>query len=84
MRNDHEHPFLCIHTKRLMACIIEKGQTTYYSITVDVEEIEFSGGFTDLHTVSYQKILGGEGFGLEDARRSIEIVHEIRNQRKDL
>jgi len=56
------------------------GQRTYRSITVDGKEIEFSGGFTDLHTASYQHILEGKGFGLEEARNSIEIVSEIRNQ----
>lgn len=55
------------------------GQRTYRSITVEGKEIEFSGGFTDLHTISYQKILAGEGFRAEDARKSIEIVHHIRN-----
>jgi UDP-N-acetyl-2-amino-2-deoxyglucuronate dehydrogenase len=58
--------------------LLEQGQRTYRSIKVEGEEIEFSGGFTDLHTVAYQKILAGEGFGLEDARNSIEIVHKIR------
>ncbi|PLW96515.1 MAG: oxidoreductase [Marinilabiliales bacterium] len=57
----------------------ESGQRTYRSITVEGKEIEFSGGFTDLHTISYQKILSGEGFRAEDARKSIEIVHNIRN-----
>ena len=42
-------------------------------------EIEFSGGFTDLHTRSYEEILAGNGFGLSDAKTSIEIVHAIRN-----
>ncbi|HEY9114166.1 MAG TPA: Gfo/Idh/MocA family oxidoreductase [Bacteroidales bacterium] len=56
-------------------------QTTYRSITVDGEEIEFSGGFTDLHTVSYQEILDGKGYGISDARTSIEIAHLIRNQK---
>jgi UDP-N-acetyl-2-amino-2-deoxyglucuronate dehydrogenase len=56
-----------------------EGMRTYRSITVDGTEIEFSGGFTDLHTLSYQQILGGNGFGLEEARKSIEIVSEIRN-----
>ncbi len=60
--------------------IREKGQRTYRCITVEGEEIEFSKGFTDLHTLSYQEILKGNGFGLEDARKSIEIVHEIRNK----
>ncbi|MDD2322468.1 MAG: Gfo/Idh/MocA family oxidoreductase [Bacteroidales bacterium] len=55
------------------------GQRTYRSITVEGKEMEFSGGFTDLHTLSYQKILAGEGFQAEEARKSIEIVHHIRN-----
>ena len=42
-------------------------------------EIEFSEGFTELHTDSYKKILEGNGFGLEDSRTCIEIVHGIRN-----
>lgn len=56
-----------------------KGMTTYRSITVEGEEIEFSGGFGDLHTKSYEEILNGNGFGLEAARQSIEIVHDIRH-----
>ena len=44
------------------------------------EEIEFSNGFTELHTDSYKAILNGNGFGLKDARPSIEIVHDIRNK----
>jgi UDP-N-acetyl-2-amino-2-deoxyglucuronate dehydrogenase len=55
-----------------------QGQTTYRSITVDSEEIEFSGGFTDLHTKSYEAILDGRGFGLAEARPSIEAVSAIR------
>ena len=54
------------------------GQTTHRSITVDGEEIEFSGGFTDLHTVSYQGVLNGTGFGLDQVRPSIETVEHIR------
>jgi len=46
---------------------------------VESEEIEFSGGFTNLHTRGYLEILSGSGFGLEEARASIEIVHYIRN-----
>ncbi len=53
-------------------------QPTYRSITVDGEEIEFSGGFRDLHTVVYEQTLAGNGFGIEDARPSIELVHNIR------
>ena len=55
------------------------GQSTYRSITVDGEEIEFSGGFTDLHTASYQGILAGQGFGLDVVRPSIEVVSRIRS-----
>ena len=54
--------------------------STYRSISVDGHEFEFSGGFTDLHTESYKSILEGKGFGLDDARNSIEIAHLIRNQ----
>lgn len=54
------------------------GQTTYRSITVDGEEVEFSGGFTDLHTESYRNVLAGQGFGLELVRPSIEVVSHIR------
>lgn len=53
-------------------------QPTYRSITVDGEEIEFSGGFRDLHTVVYERTLSGEGFGIADARPSIELVHALR------
>ncbi len=56
-----------------------EGQRTYRSITVDGEELEFSGGFTDLHTRSYQEILKGNGFGLEDNRTAIETVAAIRH-----
>lgn len=51
---------------------------TYRSITVNGEEMEFSEGFTDLHTVSYQEILAGRGYGIEDARHCVETVDTIR------
>ena len=54
------------------------GQRTFRSITVDGEEIEFSGGFGDLHTSSYELILAGQGFGLETSRCAIETVAAIR------
>lgn len=53
-------------------------RTTYRSITVDGEELEFTEGFTDLHTRVYERTLSGEGFGIDDARPSIELVHQIR------
>ncbi|MDD7913398.1 Gfo/Idh/MocA family oxidoreductase [Polaribacter ponticola] len=71
--------FLSIDENSLPQNIKEIGQRTYRSILIDNEEIEFSAGFTDLHTVSYQGILKGEGFGLKDAKKSVDIVHQIRN-----
>lgn len=58
----------------------EKGQTTFRSITIDGVELEFSGGFTDLHTLVYKDILEGKGYGLNEARTAIEIVHRIRKE----
>jgi UDP-N-acetyl-2-amino-2-deoxyglucuronate dehydrogenase len=55
-----------------------RGQRTYRSITVSGQELEFSGGFTDLHTRSYEEILAGRGFGLEENRVAIEAVSAIR------
>ncbi|MGB4655023.1 MAG: Gfo/Idh/MocA family oxidoreductase [Bacteroidales bacterium] len=57
----------------------KEGKRTFRNIVVDGEPVEFSQGFTDLHTVSYQNILDGKGFGLNDARKSIEIVSTIKN-----
>lgn len=71
--------FLSTDSSTLPKEIISKNKTTFRSITIDGEEIEFSGGFTDLHSMVYKDILNGRGFGLEDARKSIEIVQKIRN-----
>jgi len=57
-----------------------EGQTTFRSITLDGKEIEFSKGFTDLHTESYKQILSGNGFPIETVRPSIELVSSIRDQ----
>ena len=57
---------------------VNETQRTYRSITVDGEEVEFSGGFTDLHTRVYEETLAGNGFGIDDARPSIELVHKLR------
>ncbi|MFT6030700.1 MAG: UDP-N-acetyl-2-amino-2-deoxyglucuronate dehydrogenase [Oleiphilaceae bacterium] len=72
--------FLSVNYDYIPEEVKASGQRTYRSITVDGKEIEFSGGFTDLHTASYQHILSGKGFGLEEARNSIEIVSQIRKQ----
>ena len=71
--------YLSIDKSDLPAEVAARNQTTYRSITIDGKEIEFSGGFTDLHTVVYREILGGGGFGLEAARPSVELAHDIRN-----
>lgn len=55
------------------------GKSTYRSLTMNGEEIEFSDGFTDLHTMVYQDILSSGGFGLEDARASINLAYQIRH-----
>ena len=73
--------FLSVNSDYIPAEAKVSGQRTYRSITVEGEEIEFSDGFTDLHTVSYKSILGGGGFGLEEARPSINIVQAIRNSK---
>ncbi|MCP4567047.1 MAG: Gfo/Idh/MocA family oxidoreductase [FCB group bacterium] len=70
---------LSIDRNDLPQVAVDEGKPTYRSITIDGKEIEFSGGFTDLHTVVYQDILNGGGFGLEDSRPSIELAHGIRN-----
>ncbi len=73
--------FLSINSETLPPEVKEKGKTTFRSITVEGEEIEFSEGFTDLHTRSYEEILNGNGFEIDQARKSIEIVYSIRNQK---
>ena len=71
--------FLSIDDKSLPAQVRARGQRTYRSITVDGQEVEFSEGFTDLHTATYRDILAGGGYRLSDARPSIELVHKIRH-----
>jgi UDP-N-acetyl-2-amino-2-deoxyglucuronate dehydrogenase len=80
---EYEHArvrwFMSVDVNDLPASQREQGQRTFRSITVDGEEIEFSGGFTDLHTTSYERILAGEGFGLEENRCAIQTVADIRS-----
>tara|TARA_B110000503_G_C7143696_1_gene412005 strand:+ start:953 stop:1852 length:900 start_codon:yes stop_codon:yes gene_type:complete len=72
--------YLSINAENLPQDIKSKGQSTFRTLTIEDKKIEFSKGFTDLHTVSYQKIIEGQGYGLKDARNSIEIVSQIRNK----
>ena len=72
--------FLSINDEVLPDEIKAKGQRTYRSVTIEGEELEFSDGFTGLHTRVYEGILAGDGYGIEDARKAIEIVHTVRTQ----
>jgi UDP-N-acetyl-2-amino-2-deoxyglucuronate dehydrogenase len=71
--------FLSLDYQDVPSAVKEKGMRTYRSLTVENEEIEFSDGFTDLHTESYRQLLAGNGFGMKEARSSVEIAHNIRN-----
>jgi UDP-N-acetyl-2-amino-2-deoxyglucuronate dehydrogenase len=71
--------FLSLDKNDLPKVAVDNGLPTYRSITIEGEELEFSGGFTELHTESYKKILAGKGFSLLDARESIQTVYSIRN-----
>ena len=55
-------------------------KSTFRSIVVDGEEVEFTDGFTDLHTRVYEEVLAGRGFGIDDARPSVELAHRIRTE----
>jgi len=70
---------LSVNYDYLPQVALDKGMRTYRSITVENEEIEFSGGFTELHTKSYAHILSGNGFGIEEVKNCIETVYNIRN-----
>jgi UDP-N-acetyl-2-amino-2-deoxyglucuronate dehydrogenase len=72
--------FLSINDETLPQEVRAAGKRTFRSITIEGKEVEFSEGFTDLHTRSYQEILAGRGFGIDETRTSIEIVHQIRHQ----
>ncbi len=74
----HVRWFLSINPDTLPA--EAAGKRTFRNITVDGESLEFSEGFTDLHTLSYQDILEGNGFGLNDALPAIQLAHDIREQ----
>ena len=71
--------FLSINYNHIPQAIRDSGKRTYRSITMEGQEIEFSEGFTDLHTVSYQEIIAGRGYGLMDAAPAIKVAHDIRH-----
>jgi UDP-N-acetyl-2-amino-2-deoxyglucuronate dehydrogenase len=71
--------FLSINADTLPDVAKASGKRTFRSINIEGEDIEFSDGFTDLHTDSYRHILQGDGYRIGEARKAIEIVHHIRN-----
>jgi len=73
--------FLSIDPNTLPQDVKQAGKRTFRSLTIDEEAFEFSEGFTELHTRSYEEILKGNGFPVEEARKSIELVHAIRNKK---
>jgi UDP-N-acetyl-2-amino-2-deoxyglucuronate dehydrogenase len=72
--------FLSTSRADLPQDVREKGRSTYRLISIDGEPVEFSDGFADLHTEIYRRTLAGEGFTIEDARPSIELVSRLRAQ----
>jgi UDP-N-acetyl-2-amino-2-deoxyglucuronate dehydrogenase len=72
--------FLSINYDHLPQEIKSNNKRTFRSLSLEGKEIEFSEGFTDLHTRSYEEILQGKAFGLQDARPSIELTYDIRNR----
>jgi len=80
LKNANVKWFLSVNYNYIPDEIKNKGLTTFRSIKVDGNAIEFSGGFTELHTRSYEEIIKGNGFGLDEAYGSIEMVSHIRNQ----
>ena len=73
--------FLSLDYNDIPVLCKEAGKRTFRSITIDGEEIEFSEGFADLHTLTYKEILAGRGFGLKEARQSVETAYTIRNSK---
>ena len=71
--------FLSLDKNDLPEQAVKEGKPTFRSILVDGNEVEFSGGFTDLHTVVYENILAGRGYRLEDVRPSVELAYNIRH-----
>jgi len=71
--------FLSLNQEDLPPQAAKQNQRTYRSIVIDGQEVEFSGGFTDLHTVVYQRTLKGEGFGIDEVRGVTELLYDIRH-----
>ena len=79
LKNARVRYFLSINADCLPPNAVEGEKRTYRTLSIDGEEFEFSQGFTELHTKSYEEILAGRGFRISEARNCIQIVHDIRN-----
>lgn len=79
LANAHVEWKLSINEVELPPHIQQTGQKTYRSITINGQEVEFSDGFSDLHTQVYRQILAGQGYGIKDARPAIELLHAIKH-----
>lgn len=79
LKNARVKWFLSINSDHLPGEAVKNGLKIFRSISIDGEEFEFSDGFTDLHSKSYEEILAGRGFGLNEAVRSIRIIYDIQN-----
>jgi len=75
--------FLSIDKKQLPQMAITEGKTSYRSLIIDNQEFDFSDGFTDLHTLSYQNILSGNGFRISDAYPYVTLCHDIRSRKAE-
>jgi UDP-N-acetyl-2-amino-2-deoxyglucuronate dehydrogenase len=74
--------FLSIDEETLPAEIRKEGKRTFRTLTIDGDAFEFSEGFTELHTRSYEEIIAGRGFPISETKKAIEVVSAIRNQQK--
>jgi len=79
LRNADVRWYLSLESDDLPDDVARSGGSTFRSIVVDGKELEFTGGFADLHTEVYKATLEGKGFGLEDAYPSIQLVHTLRH-----
>ncbi|MFL1011772.1 Gfo/Idh/MocA family oxidoreductase [Flavisericum labens] len=81
LKNANVRWFLSINENVLPKSMKEKGQRTFREITIDGHNFEFSKGFTDLHTKSYKHILSGNGFGISETLKSLELAHDLRQKK---
>jgi UDP-N-acetyl-2-amino-2-deoxyglucuronate dehydrogenase len=79
LKNARVRWFLSVDYKDIPDHIKKNGQRTFRSLKLNGEEFEFSDGFTDLHTKSYENIFAGKGFGIKEVEKTVELVYKIRN-----